>query len=300
MTPRFAFGAFVAWLAVSVMWWALAFAPLPVPSDWLESARSVCFGTQPNGLPEPWGWATLVASPLAMLGFVVGVWGRDLMVAFKQLARGPFGRSVLVVLAVIPLVGLIVVAGRVADARRLEALNQPLTIPEELPDTYPRLADPAPSLDLVDQHGETVTIEALSGKPVLVTFAFAHCKTICPMVVETVKRAALEIDAVDPELDPAVVVVTLDPWRDTPSSLPSLVESWRLGELPAAHVLSGEVPAVLSVLDAWNIAYSRDPQTGDVTHPGLVYVLAPNGTLGYMFSSPSVRWVVEAVRRVAA
>lgn len=300
MTPRFAFGAFVAWLAVSIMWWALAFAPLPVPPDWLASARSICFGTLSNGLPEPWGWATLIASPLAMLGFVLGVWGRDLMSAFEQLARGPLGRAVLVVLTVTPLVGLAVVAQRVAEARRLEALNQVSTIPDELPETYPRLTDAAPPLGLVDQHGEVLTVEALAGKPVLLTFAFAHCRTICPMVVETVKRAALEIETGQPGLDPAVVVITLDPWRDTPSSLPSLVEAWRLGEVPEAHVLSGEVPDVLGVLDAWKMAYSRDPQSGDVTHPALVYVLAPDGTLGYMFSAPSVRWVVEAVRRVAA
>ena len=79
MSSRFALWAFVAWLGVTVMWWVLAFAPLPAPPEWLEAARSVCFGTQPNGLPEAWGWATLIASPLAMLGFLLGVGGIALM-----------------------------------------------------------------------------------------------------------------------------------------------------------------------------------------------------------------------------
>ena len=133
------------------------------------------------------------------------------------------------------------------------------------------------------------------GRPVLLTFAFAHCQTICPVVVETVRKAAAEM----PELEPTVIVVTLDPWRDTPSSLPSLVESWRLGESQDAHVLSGEVEEVLAVLDAWNMPHERDPKTGDVTHPALVHVLAPDGTLGYTFNGPPVAWVVEAARRVS-
>ena len=95
MTPRFALWAFVAWLAITLMWWALAFAPLPLPAEWLAAARSVCFGTLPNGLPEPWGWATLVASPLAMLGFLLAVWGGELRHALRRLAGGRLGRLAL-------------------------------------------------------------------------------------------------------------------------------------------------------------------------------------------------------------
>jgi hypothetical protein len=46
-------------------------------------------------------------------------------------------------------------------------------------------------------------------------------------------------------------------------------------------VLSGDVPAVNGVLDAWNVARQRDPQTGEVTHPPLVYILDPAGTVAY-------------------
>ena len=38
-------------------------------------------------------------------------------------------------------------------------------------------------------------------------------------------------------------------------------------------LLSGEVDAVNRVLDAWNVARQRDPQTEDVTHPPLVYAI---------------------------
>jgi cytochrome oxidase Cu insertion factor (SCO1/SenC/PrrC family) len=296
LSPRFALWAFVAWLGITIMWWALAFAPLPLPSEWLAAARSVCFGTLPNGLPEPLGWATLVASPLAMLGFLLGVWGRELRQELAQLAGGRLGRVSLAALLIVPTLGMAWVTVRVAQARRVDAATRMSTVPAELPESYPRRVEDAPALGLVDQDGEVVSLGDLEGRPVLLTFAFAHCRTICPVVVNTVRQAAGELA----DLEPAVVVVTLDPWRDTPSSLPTLFESWELGSLPRAHVLSGEVAQVLDVLDAWQMPHERDPKTGDVAHPALVHVLGPEGKIGYSFNGPSTAWVVEAVRRLTA
>ena len=73
----------------------------------------------------------MIASPLAMLVFLLGVWGRDLGQAFRQLAVGRIGRIALVGLAVVPMIGVALVGGRVAQARRLEAITQLSTIPEE-------------------------------------------------------------------------------------------------------------------------------------------------------------------------
>ena len=46
---RFALGGFLAWFGITGAWWALAFAPLPDAEPWLAAARTVCFGTLPNG-----------------------------------------------------------------------------------------------------------------------------------------------------------------------------------------------------------------------------------------------------------
>jgi len=291
---RFALWAFVAWLVVTLMWWALAFAPLPAPPLWLAAARSVCFGTLPNGLPEAWGWAGLIASPLAMLGFLLGVWGRELVSQLRDLAQRRAGRTLLVAMAFAPLLMVFWVGQRVVQAGQLETALITSDLPEHLPEAYPRQSRPAPGLGLLDQDGQQVSLADLSGRPVLLTFAFAHCKTICPVVVHTVKGAAAELE----QLEPAVVVVTLDPWRDTPSSLPALARTWELESSSAAHVLSGAVDDVLEVLDAWSMPWDRDPKTGDVTHPGMIHVLAPDGTLAYSFNAPPVGWVVEAVRRL--
>jgi protein SCO1/2 len=172
-----------------------------------------------------------------------------------------------------------VTAGSAATWRVANAVSagQPIVLDEEtLPDTYPRLDRAAPSLGLIDQRGDTIALATFSGSITLVTFAFAHCETVCPAVVRDVLEAhRLLADSVPM----AAVVVTLDPWRDTPSRLPYVAQKWELGE--AEHVVSGSVEHVEAVLDAWNVPRRRDPQTGDVTHPALVYLVDPNGTIVY-------------------
>jgi protein SCO1/2 len=137
-----------------------------------------------------------------------------------------------------------------------------------------RLEGPAPDLRLTDQHGEPFDLADLAGRPVLVVFAFAHCQTVCPLLVQqalAAQRAA--------EPGAAVVVVTLDPWRDTPSRLPHLARQWRLGD--GAWVLSGEVPQVEATLDAWGIARSRDRSSGDIVHATQVYLVDRAGRLAW-------------------
>ena len=128
------------------------------------------------------------------------------------------------------------------------------------------------------------------------TFAFGHCETICPVVVRRVLAAqeALAADGGEPW---EVAVLTLDPWRDTPSRLGALHEQW---EMPAdAVVLGGEVRRVEAALDAWSVARSRDRLTGDVVHPALVYLVDRDGVIRYA-TTGGVEAVVELARRVAA
>jgi len=118
---RFAFGAFLSWFAITASWWALAFAPLPVPPEWLATTRAVCFGTLPSGLPDSWGWILLLLAPASMLAFLVAVWGRALGRALAAASRRPVGRTLLVALAVLLFGGLADVGGRVAAAVRTAA-----------------------------------------------------------------------------------------------------------------------------------------------------------------------------------
>jgi cytochrome oxidase Cu insertion factor (SCO1/SenC/PrrC family) len=81
---------------------------------------------------------------------------------------------------------------------------------------------------------------------------------------------------------PRVVLLTLDPWRDTPSRLPHLAREWKLGS--DASVLSGSVEEVNAALDRWGVVRERDPSTGELAHPPLVYVLDASGRIAFAAS----------------
>lgn len=291
----FAATAFAAWLAVTAGWWALAFAPLPVPAEWLERARAVCFGALPNGLPDDWGWRLLILGPLSMLAFLVAVWGRDLAATGRWLARRPDGLLLLTLLVAASAAGAAGVGVRVASVTAAEAALAAGPAAEPLPDGYPRGLDPAPPLGLVDQAGTTIGLADLEGTPAFVTFAYGHCATMCPTLVTTLHRASAELADGS---SPTVVVVTLDPWRDTPGSLPSIVRGWGLDRLRRAHALSGDVEAVESIRERWGVAAERDLATGEIVHPGLIFVLDREGRLAFRFNNPPARWLVDAVGRL--
>jgi protein SCO1/2 len=170
------------------------------------------------------------------------------------------------------------------------------TLTASLPATYPRLDRPAPALGLVDQSGARIELGTLRGRPALVTFAFAHCETVCPAVVREVVQAQELLRASgDVAETPRVVVVTLDPWRDTPSRLPSLAEGFGLG--PDAHVLSGPVEEVNALLDRWDVARQRNEQNGEVAHPPLVYVLDAEGRIAYASTAGGTEALLELLER---
>ena len=291
---RFAVGALFLWLVVTVGWWVLAFAPLPVPAEWLDQARAVCFGSSPSGLPDNYGWVLLVLGPLSMLGFLVAVWGSELRSALQRAARRSWGVALIVWIAAGLVGGSLWVARRVDGARRAAAAYAPLAEEERLPDAYPRTFDPAPALGLVDQNGATLGLPELAGKTVLVSFAFAHCVTVCPVLIGTLHAA---IEGLPPS-ETAVVVITLDPWRDTPANLPAIAKAWRLERIADARVLSGEVEQVNAVLAEWGAGGNRDEATGEISHPGLIFVLDAQSRIAFRFLNPPRGWLIDAVARL--
>jgi len=285
-------GALTALITITAGWWALALWPLPSEAPaWLARARAVCFNVTETGLPDRSGWILLVGQPLGLVGLLVAGWGGRTAAALRHLTSTAPGRLLATTITLVMVGGLGAVGVRVLTAgppapALLEA--------GDTPDTYPRLDRAFPAMaGLVDQNGVPFTLERLGGRPALVTFAFAHCETVCPLVVRGALAARQALAA---QGDFAVVALTLDPWRDTPSRLPAMAEQWDLSE--GDLVLSGSVDAVEDALTAWGVARDRDEATGNVNHPVLVYLVEPDGIVAYA-STGATGQLVELGRRLA-
>lgn len=278
-------------ILITAAWWALALWPLTAAApEWLARTRYVCFGAAAGGLPDAGGWILLIGQPLGMVALLLMVWGADARAAMSRVLDRTLGQIAvgLAAAVLVVAVGSVLLRVREAGAEPFDA-NPADNLAQQLT----RISDTPPALSLVDQAGDTVDLGRYHGKAVLVTFAFAHCETVCPLVVNDVLSARDRIAATAPERTPVVIVVTLDPFRDTPSRLPSIAKQW--GLTGDAHVLSGSVEDVERTLSTWRIPRIRNERTGDYSHPTMVYAIGPNGKITYVVTG-GVDQIVAAVR----
>lgn len=282
-------GAMGILLLTTGLWWALALWPLPATAPpWLERARYVCFNTTESGLPDRSGWILLIGQPLGMVGILLAGWGARVRETLRHLRRTAPGKVLLSGMALLLLGGITGASVRVADAR-----IPPATLPSgEVSESYPRLDMALPAMSgVVDQTGRPFSLELLQGRPALVTFTYGHCATVCPLLVRNALDARRELGGTDRF---AIVVLTMDPWRDTPSRLEALAAKWELE--PGDLILSGSVEDVQAALDAWQVARVRDEQTGDLTHTPLTYLMEADGTVAYASTGSRTQIVALAER----
>lgn len=259
-------------LVITVGWWALALYPAgaDVPA-WVVRTRAACFGTVDSGLPSAGGWVLLIGEPIGMVGVLISVWGDALRSDLAWLRRRWWGQAVMLSTVLAMSIGSVAAGKVVARAIALERGEAFVSLWAAAPMTL--LDQPAPPLVLTDQRGERFDLAAWHGRPVILTFAFAHCAEVCPTLVHQLREARRGAGRESVPL----VVVTLDPWRDVPSRLPHIADQW--GLTADDRVLSGEVAEVNAMLDSWSVARARDPITGEISHPAVAILVNEQGRI---------------------
>lgn len=289
---RFLLTGFAVIGVATAAWWALALWPVADDGPaWLLRTRYVCFGVRETGLPDTAGWVGLIGQPLGMLAALLAGWWRGIPALAARVRRSAAARGVCVALC-----ALLVLAGTAAAHRIGDLAAAPAPFDAREPGLPPRIDRSAPPLALVDQHGTQRTLADFRGRVVLLTFAYAHCATVCPVLVRDALGAQATLRDEKSDGGPAVLVVTLDPWRDTPARLPHIARAW---DMPSdAYLLGGGVAQVEAVLDAWSVPRTRDPSTGEITHASIVYVLDERGRITSVASGGGARTLAELVGRL--
>ena len=151
-----------------------------------------------------------------------------------------------------------------------------------------------PDVELVDQDGKTVRVRSLlqAGKPVVVSFIFTTCTTICPMLSTIVSRVQEKLgDRVGQEV--SLVSISVDPARDTPARLKAYAA--RHHAKPGWTWLTGGRGTVEQVLRGMG-AYT--PSFAD--HPPMVLVGDGAGGWTRLNGFPSQATIVAQVDAYAA
>jgi len=282
-----AVSALGAIVAITISWWALALWPVtPSTPAWLLRTRVVCFGTMVNDLPNAGGWLLLIGQPIGMLTVLVTVWTAELRDGLAQTLRSVVGQVIVGLFAATVVAGVAGVGARVSG---WPESSFSVGSEREIVSALTRINDETPAFALPDQRGETISLDRFRGRPVLVTFAYGHCETVCPIVVGDVLTAQRQLV----DRSAVVVIITLDPWRDTPSRLASIATDWHMGS--DTHLLSGAPPVVERALNAWRVPRVRNEKTGDLSHPSVVYVIGPDGRIAYVVQG-NAEAIAAAVR----
>lgn len=139
----------------------------------------------------------------------------------------------------------------------------------------PGLAGRAASpIRLADAHGGTFDTRTLSGKPYLVTFLYANCPDVCPLIGAQLRDTLQQLGSDAHRV--GVVAVSVDPRGDTPAT----VRAWlrRQREPSQFHYLVGSEQALAPVWRAWFAApqIPGDPQSA---HTAIVWIVDAHGRL---------------------
>ena len=150
------------------------------------------------------------------------------------------------------------------------------------------LLDDLPEFTLKDQSGKLVNADTFRGQYDLVFFGFTHCPDVCPTTLQllaTVKKRLLESGSDDV---PRIVLVSVDPERDTPGVLSQYVEYFGNDILG----VTGDLSEIRKLTGALGIYFEKvpgnptDSDTYNVNHSAAVLVINPDGQFSALFSAP--------------
>lgn len=146
----------------------------------------------------------------------------------------------------------------------------------------PRIIKP---FELLDHKGEPFTRKRLQGRWTLVFFGFTFCPDICPTTMAMLNTAVTGIEDETISSSTEVVMVSVDPARDTVEKLAPYMGYFN----PSFTGVTGEFLRIHALATNLNAAFQKVPGGGDnytVDHSAYVFLINPKGDYHGFFKPP--------------
>jgi protein SCO1/2 len=175
--------------------------------------------------------------------------------------------------------GTAIAAGLALALRNATETDTPLTA------TLLPAGNELPDFALLDHDGIPVNRTVFIGQWDVVFFGFTNCPDICPATMTVLGQAARELAAQGEDPLPRIVLVSVDPERDTPEAMARYIGYFGDGNLG----LTGELEEIGKLTGSLGV-YFQKAATEDgnygVDHSTVVLVIDPQARLKALFSAP--------------
>jgi len=188
-------------------------------------------------------------------------------------------------------IALVVVAAVALGAIALAATGgddeQPVAAPNQFAGAPKPEGLRAPDFELRDEQDRAVSMRALRGQPVVVTFLYSHCEDTCPITAQTIRGALDDLGHDVPGL-----AISVDPPNDTPASARKFLAQQRA---------SGRIRFVLGtraqLRPIWN-GYGVTPQRVTEEHVAHIALVDARGfqRVGYPISQATPERLAHDLR----
>jgi protein SCO1/2 len=156
---------------------------------------------------------------------------------------------------------------------------------------------------LIDHTGKPADESVLDGEWSAVFFGFTHCPDICPATLQSLAAAASELRP-ERAADLQVVLISVDPERDTPQAMKAYIDSQ---DMPVRTLgLTGTPDQVKAAIGAYRAFAEKAPLDGGgytMNHSTAVYLMDPSGrfdrVLSYGLTPPQMAELIDAAMRGA-
>lgn len=131
-------------------------------------------------------------------------------------------------------------------------------------------------MQLTTQDGRRVSLDALRGRPVLITMFYSSCDGVCPLLAFAMRRMVVAL----PEAQRGglrVLMVSFDPERDSPQALQAFAELHKLDQ-PQWLLARASEPDVRGLAAVLGIRY-RELPGGIFSHSAVITLLDPDGVI---------------------
>lgn len=162
-------------------------------------------------------------------------------------------------------------------------------------------ARPLPAIALQDQSERAFDLARMRGHWTLLFFGFTNCPDVCPTTLATLAETRRQLADLPPEEIPEVVLVTVDPARDTPAILARYVAHFD----PSFTGITGSPEAIGAFTRDLGVAVMIGAPAADgsytVDHSAAVFLIDPDAAYAGLFGGPhEAGAIARDYRRIVA